>query len=168
MKSRKQNLDLVGRVFGELTVTEKLPYKKGNDHHTLYSCRCSCGKIVAVSSWNLLHGHVKSCGHLLSDIAASKLKKIFNQNDLGRGDGTMCAMLVGTNPYQSGTSGYRGVSWSKKAHAYTAQITFRRKKYHLGVFSDPAEAHKAYLEAKEKLHNQFLADYGYAKRKEED
>lgn len=158
------NRDLTGRVFGELTVLRKLPTKRPRNHHTVYECECSCGKIVDATSADLLQGHKRSCGHLFISAATGKLRKIHAANATGKGSGTQCANLISTAPYSSGSSGYRGVSWSKSAHAYTAQITFRHHKYHLGVFADPAEAHKAYLDAKEKLHTQHLIDFGYRKK----
>lgn len=49
------------------------------------------------------------------------------------------------------TSGFKGVSWSKKAHKFKAYIQLQGKSYHLGYFNDPADAHAAYCEAA-KLH----------------
>ena len=40
-------------------------------------------------------------------------------------------------------SGYRGVAWHKQTGKWTAQVQHRGKKYHLGMFDDPAEAARA-------------------------
>lgn len=48
--------------------------------------------------------------------------------------------------------GKLGVCWHKAAKAWVAQISISGKKIHLGVFSDIDEAHRAYIEAKRKLH----------------
>ena len=53
---------------------------------------------------------------------------------------------------QSNTSGLRGVSWSKRARRWQAQIAANRKNIHLGYFEDLALAHAAYLAAKAAHH----------------
>ena len=88
------------------------------------------------------------------------------QKQRGQVDGTVIAMLKGDQPYSSGSSGYRGVSFKKSTGKYTAQITFQRKKYHLGVFDSPEEAHKAYLRAKDELHLKYIAMLAKNKREE--
>ena len=51
--------DLTGRVFGLLTVLGKVESRKG---HTLWLCRCKCGKVKKIYRSNLIHQ--KSCGCL--------------------------------------------------------------------------------------------------------
>ena len=48
--------DLTGMIFGELTVLRYLGDKK-------YSCKCSCGKELITTSYNLTHSIKISCGH---------------------------------------------------------------------------------------------------------
>lgn len=53
--------DLTGQTFGELTVieqTDNICTARG------WLCRCSCGKEVKLSTYVLVSGHTKSCGHL--------------------------------------------------------------------------------------------------------
>lgn len=50
------------------------------------------------------------------------------------------------------TSGFVGVSWHKKAQKWAAVIRVNGKSRHLGLFTDPEEAHRAYLKAKAELH----------------
>lgn len=45
-----------------------------------------------------------------------------------------------------------GVSWHKAAGRYRARLTVDRKEIHLGLFDSVEDAHRAYLEAKRKLH----------------
>jgi len=52
-------------------------------------------------------------------------------------------------------SGLKGVSWNKSNSKWVAQIMSNRKKYHLGYFHNKEDAHKAYCEASEKLHQEF-------------
>lgn len=50
----------LGQVFGKLTVIEKAGRAKSSSH-TLYKCRCECGKESIVRSNNLKSGHSKTC-----------------------------------------------------------------------------------------------------------
>ncbi len=52
-----------------------------------------------------------------------------------------------TNPY-----GVLGVTRRKSGGGYVAQIHVNKKHIHLGTYATPAEAHKAYVDSKRKLH----------------
>lgn len=51
---------------------------------------------------------------------------------------------------------YKGISFYKRTNKYMARIIKNRKLVTLGYYDTPEEAHKAYLEAKEKYHGEFL------------
>lgn len=53
------------------------------------------------------------------------------------------------------TSGYKGVFWSKDSKKWQAQIQVDRKKIHLGFFSDPIDAARAYDNAAKEHHGEF-------------
>ena len=53
------------------------------------------------------------------------------------------------------TSGFKGVSWSKRKRKWLAYIKVRGKQMGLGEFNDRENAHKAYLAAAENLHGEF-------------
>ena len=53
------------------------------------------------------------------------------------------------------TSGYKGVSWNKRAKKWLAKIKHMNHDIHLGYFDSPEAAHQAYIEAAEKLHGDF-------------
>ena len=58
-------LDLVGRVFGRLTVNS---YKGVNKNKTgLWGCTCSCGNTTVVYTSSLNSGKTKSCGCLIRE-----------------------------------------------------------------------------------------------------
>lgn len=52
--------DLVGQVFGKLTVIEEDFSRK----RTAFKCQCECGNITIVQAGNLKSGHTQSCGCL--------------------------------------------------------------------------------------------------------
>lgn len=57
-------------------------------------------------------------------------------------------------PTQSNnTTGLRGVCWHKPTGRFTARITKDGVQHFLGYFRDPQDAHRAYLQAKERLHS---------------
>lgn len=56
-------VDLTGRKYGNLTVIGISGKDKAG--HTLWNCKCSCGKDVVVSGTHLKSGHTKSCGCLI-------------------------------------------------------------------------------------------------------
>lgn len=49
---------------------------------------------------------------------------------------------------QENRSGFRGVTW--KSGKYEARARINNKQVYLGRFTDPHEAHRAYIEAKDK------------------
>ena len=55
-------------------------------------------------------------------------------------------------PRHSNRTGLIGVSWSKINKRWLAQIGHKGKTYSLGLHDTPELAHKAYCEAKQKLH----------------
>lgn len=50
------------------------------------------------------------------------------------------------------SSGFPGVNWNTRVGKYIARICVGGVRRHLGCFDDPAEAGKAYLDAKQHLH----------------
>lgn len=59
-------VDLAGRRFGKLTVV-KLGERSIKGRYR-WTCRCDCGKTTQVFSYNLLNGHTRSCGCIVSGI----------------------------------------------------------------------------------------------------
>jgi len=70
--------DLTGRKFGRLTVIE---FSHRNKYrHSMWNCRCDCGKETIVSSPNLRRGTSQSCGCLRSEnISKIKTKDLINK-----------------------------------------------------------------------------------------
>lgn len=56
---------------------------------------------------------------------------------------------------KNNTSGFKGVSWNKKAQKWQAFIKLDGKQRYLGYFDTPDAAHEAYKAAATKLHQEF-------------
>jgi hypothetical protein len=56
------------------------------------------------------------------------------------------------------TSGYKGVSYAKDKRKWSAHIYARSRRYFLGYFATPEQAHEAYAVAAKQLHGEFAND----------
>jgi len=56
------------------------------------------------------------------------------------------------------TSGYKGVSYHKHNKKYRAEIRVNNISKHLGYFSNPADAHAAYIQAANIYHKEFATN----------
>ena len=56
---------------------------------------------------------------------------------------------------RNNTSGFKGVSFSRRDRKWRAQICVNRKVRNLGSFANPADAHAAYLKAADAAFGQF-------------
>lgn len=78
-------MNLIGQTFNDLTVIERAPSQK---KQTMWKCRCSCGNFTTVSSGNLRHNSVKSCGCKQFSVLSDKLTK----NEVGKRFGRLIAL----------------------------------------------------------------------------
>lgn len=62
--------DIVGQVFGKLTVIERRGSNKRG--YAVWLCRCACGAEKELASQNLLQGKTQSCGCLRKEVAAAR------------------------------------------------------------------------------------------------
>ena len=53
-------INLVGQVFGRLTVLKRVENNKHN--RAMWECVCECGKIITVEGAQMRSGHTSSCG----------------------------------------------------------------------------------------------------------
>lgn len=70
--SKTVRLNLCGRLFDRLSVLRFLPLPGCRKSH--WSCRCRCGKVVAVRQTDLLTGRTRSCG-CLQDESRRKVRR---------------------------------------------------------------------------------------------
>lgn len=63
-------VDLAGKTFGRLTVTDRAPRLSGYTQ-ARWVCRCDCGNVNVVFGYVLRRGAVTSCGCRLAEMLAS-------------------------------------------------------------------------------------------------
>lgn len=140
--------DFIGKRFGHLEV---IGYEGKRAGMHRWKCKCDCGNETVVGQTLLQTGKTKSCGCL------QKTQILENLNLV---DGTSVTILEATKNrlWSSNSSGYTGVYQDKKTGKYIAQITFKRKKYHLGSYESLNDAVKA-RKCGEEMHDDFLNWY---------
>ena len=161
--------DLAGRRFGRLLAVRSTDKRDGSS--VGWECICDCGNTVLIPARNLLHRGTVSCGCYAEE---NRLKNLSadSKDNLGQIDRTNVSRLRSDRPQRNNRSGYRGVSRHKTKKSgpvrWAASIYFKRTKYHLGLYDTPQEAHKAYLAAKSKLHDDFVAWYDQTHKNEKE
>lgn len=66
--AKRNAVDLIGRVFGRLTVCERI--SSNHNNHVVWQCACECGGSAAVTTGNLTKGNTRSCGCLQRETAS--------------------------------------------------------------------------------------------------
>lgn len=75
--SEEKTNDLVGRVFGKLTVLERFGSKKrSKSSHATWLCQCSCGNKTIADSSCLICGYTQSCGCIKMSVGEDKIKRL--------------------------------------------------------------------------------------------
>jgi hypothetical protein len=82
-------------------------------------------------------------------------------------DNRLCNLRVCTNQQnlmnrgknKNNTSGYKGVSWFKRAEKWTAQIWYDGESIHLGYFVSKEDAARAYDKKAKELYGEFAVLY---------
>lgn len=149
--------DITGQKFGRLLVLEKIGFSE-NPRRVIWRCKCDCGNICEVTSNLLLDNKKRSCGCLRAEnnrkrIGAAHAKigeyNIQNTN----------IIKINQKKSKNNKSGKRGVCYDKSAGRYKAYISFQKKRYNLGSFSDFISAAKARDEAENRIYGDFLKWY---------
>ena len=148
---KNRSIDLTGKIFGRLTVLEKM--KKRSHGQVVWKCVCECGIEHEVTSANLIKGETKSCGCLQAEHNAKVRENLIYV------DNTEVHKISKRNIYSNNTTGVRGVYLIKSSNMYRAYIYFKKKKYHLGVYSKLEDAKQARLTAEEHFFGEFLEWY---------
>ncbi|MGC4378234.1 AP2 domain-containing protein [Fictibacillus sp. Mic-4] len=148
-----KRIDLTGQQFGELTVV-KLSDQRGTNNTLLWECKCSCGKIVYLQGYSLLHGHYKSCGCKQPIKRDKGVKKHIEQDKV---DGTRKTALK-AKLHKKNKSGHKGVMWMESRKKWKAYIGFKGKQINLGHFDEKEDAIAARKEAEEKYFKPILEE----------
>lgn len=67
--------NLIGKEFHRLTVTRRAPNFGRRKNKVAWFCQCVCGKEVVVEGYRLRKDLTKSCGCLVTEINADRLRK---------------------------------------------------------------------------------------------
>lgn len=148
-----RRIDLIGKTFGELTVTN-LSDQKSENGTRLWECKCSCGNITYVQGYSLLHDHYKSCG------CKQKIKRdagARNHEKTDTAGGTRKTALK-AKLHSGNKSGHKGVRFNTQRNKWTAHIGFKGKQISLGYFTKKEDAINTRKEAEEKYHKPYLED----------
>ncbi len=135
--NRGKAKEIRNMTFGYLTPIE--PTDKRNRKDIVWRCRCKCGSIVEMPATRLLVGNTLSCGCMKVENILSASKHIAGTH--------LVQSLKEDAPSSDNLSGYVGVS--PKRDKWMAYITYRGRRYHLGVYSNIEDAIKARARAKE-------------------
>lgn len=146
--------DLTGKRFGKLIVTGCSDEKRGS--FRVWNCVCDCGNTTKATANSLKCGKVTSCGCVFRE-ASSKagkenFKKIIKPKCV---DGTNLRNLT-MSKSKANTSGFKGVSWSKKRKKWVASIMFKGKQYNLGGYEKIEDAVKARRDAEIEMFDKVL------------
>lgn len=76
VRNKDKLKNLIGQKFGRLTVIKRDENSKTN--HTMWICKCECGKVKRVDSSNLIRGTTLSCGCYKKE-KISKIKRKYDK-----------------------------------------------------------------------------------------
>lgn len=155
-RHEKRKKDIAGQRFGKVTPLERLDKKRGSNY--LWRCRCDCGKEFETTANALLSGSCKSCGCGRVD-ALYRTMKIHGDVSKWAGfvEGTCLSRIERSGLQRNNTSGYTGVQ--ARGGRWIAVITFKKKVYYLGSYSDINDAVQVRKRAEERLFGEFLEWY---------
>jgi len=145
-----------GTMFGRLTVLELCDpaERKPSEDVLIYKCQCECGSVINVPGTSLREGNTRSCGCINRENFQENIKEARSKIFV---EGTNILLISHNRLNSRNTSGVRGVY--KTRGKWVARITFKKKSYHLGSFSDLDEAAKVRKEAEERIFGEFLEWY---------
>ncbi len=146
--------DITGMQFGKLTALRPLGERRAGS--VLWLCACDCGKQSEYSYNELVHLGIKSCG--CAQHPSRKLPMHYVE-------GTCVEKLQSQKLRKDNTSGHTGVIRTKTG--WRAQISFKRKTYHLGVFDKYEDAVQARVSAEQEVFGAFLEWYNEKYRTEQ-
>jgi len=153
-KERAGNLnkkDISGKRYGRLIAIRQTEFRD-LPGTTVWECQCDCGNSAFYSLNELNSGKAKSCGCLYRESRKDCSK---NRTDLVE-ETALSSLLAAKKIRSNNTSGTTGVHFDPKLGKWVAYISYRKKRYYLGVFQDVNDAVKARKRAEQKLHDPMI------------
>lgn len=141
-------IDLTGQRFGKLVAVEPAENVGGK---TTWLCRCDCGKERIVKTKFLRNGKTRSCGCTEKPRGLQQMHYV---------DGTCIEMLESQTIRSNNTSGCTGVGFISSENKWRAEIMLQGKRHYLGRFHRKEDAIKAWRDAKERYHDEFVKSFG--------
>ena len=153
-KTRQIHLtDISRKRFGRLTAVRPTE-KRDSSGSVIWECQCDCGNTCLASVAVLKRGNVRSCGCYYHDSRSQ-----CDQYRKDKIDDTNLSKLVSSKELRADNrSGSTGVYYLERLGKWEAYISFRKKRYHLGVFSSKDDAVKARSRAEETLHDPMIME----------
>lgn len=165
-RKQKNMKEIAGQRFGNLVALERLDEKRGSNY--LWLCQCDCGNQKKTTVNALLFGTCKSCGCMKTAAIKETVKRCGTVKDHVRLiDGTSVDLIEKKGLRRNNTSGHTGVQ--AKGQKWIAVITFKKKVYYLGSYSNINDAIHARKAAESQLFGEFLDWYyqNYPDRKKQ-
>lgn len=150
-----RKLDLKGKRFDRLEVIDVV-----KDHPEYVVCRCDCGKICTVLSYNLTKTYrpTRSCGCLRKEVGKKTLAvNTIHNNPVNKMFGTAFHKIESKTVSKNNKTGHRGVYRLEGSGKYKAYIGLHKKLYNLGTFKTIEEAIDARREAEEEMYAPLIA-----------
>ena len=147
----RDKYNLKGVKVGLLTIIKKAENKKESPNEWI--CKCECGIYTTLTSSQLAHKRVLSCGCLVSKKSKERFEKgkgmakYFKHNTNIKKIENSC-----NKKHSNNSTGYTGVYFckNKKYKPYMASLKFRGKNIYLGYYDTPEEAYEARKQGEEK------------------
>lgn len=150
--------DLTGKEYGMLTVIKCSDRKYRNG--CLWICACKCGNTIEVSESDLERGRKTHCGcQRKANLEQSAQHARKKNREKNMREGTSLARIKSTKVPSSSTTGVRGVYYNAQRDYWYAQIRFKGKTRHLGIFRTKDEAIKARKAAEEVYFKPMIEKY---------
>lgn len=152
--------NLKGNRYGRLIALESTKEKDKNNGSIIWKCKCDCGNLFYASSHNLTRGAIRSCGCLGIENSKNNMQRALKKHlEKHIVEDTNLQIISRKELISSNTSGITGVMRDKKRNKWISVITFKKKVYYLGTYSNKKDAIKARRDAEEKLFGEFLEWY---------
>lgn len=143
-------MDLIGKVFGRLTVVENAQ-RKG-----YVLCKCECGryKEIRANSLTKTYQPTRSCGCIHTESVRRIGAATISKNSRSRIEtdtryNTNFGVIEQKNPPKNNRSGKKGIWFNEKRGKWEAYISVHNRRIHLGRYDNREDAEMARNKAEE-------------------